>query len=945
MGRPKKDNPDRITTSVFEPRLDAAAKRMDVGGFLIPVTNTLTALLWGFANHPSPKAKEFYFWRVADLLWNRDDLPEKMFVKHPWAEQIVHECINEKYLAIGGAASCVAGDTRMLNPLTGESPTIQSLCESNTRPWVQTLNGPVLADVPYLKGTKQLFEYKLSNGGSFRCTEDHRLLTPFGWRYAKQTTVGSEIFGYVPCHPPTTSDNALSDPQQGGQRCSEKVADSRCGYRHVTHLGGAQLQWARENARETPPSLGGAQKYNAYVSERRGDPCSELPRSRPYLLGDPSTHSGAHRTSSLGTLWLRRFASKTSSLLRPLFRRHGQSQQESNRQRTSSGPSQRSARRPSGGFCDPYEELPPRADSRVCPLCQCAYPTYPQQGECCPTPETGVGYHPTSSCVSTNDHQSSYGLMVELVQVVSITNVGVHDFYDLNVPVEHHYFAEGSVHHNSGKSHTLAGYGIIRWLSSPKDTLVLFTSTTLREARKRVWGSVISLLSVVEGAPINVRDSIGSANYVDEKGQTFDRAGLSLIAAERSRTREAIGKFIGLKQKHVLLIGDELGELSPAITNAALSNLSKNPVFEFKGASNPASRFDAFGEWSTPKDGWETVTPEMDDEWRTKWGGKYIRLDGERSPNVAAGEVLYPFLPTIEKIAEDKALLGEKSRAYYRMVRAVFFDSDETEGIYSESELVSGGAMAKIGFRGPTTLIAGVDPAFTNGGDRTVMYLARVGQFETGQYGFQFESCISFNDDTTNKAVPRTYQIVHQIRDACIRFGVKPENLAVDATGAGSPFCDVLAGEWSDQFLRVQFGGKASDRRVSMNSKLVGEELYVNRVSELWFVGKEFIRTQQLKGVDLDLAKEMCNRQYEMVKSGTLRVKIESKIDVKARVGASPDLGDAAFITLELARQRHGLVAVDPPKNQDTGFFSKPPRTMRDLDIVSRSHHAQLIYD
>ena len=602
MGRPKKAKTEKATASVFEPRIDKDSNKMDVGGYLIPVTNTLTALLWGFANHPSNKAKEYYFWRAADLLWNRDDLPEHMFLKHPWAEQIVHECINEKYLAIGGAAS-------------------------------------------------------------------------------------------------------------------------------------------------------------------------------------------------------------------------------------------------------------------------------------------------------------------------------------------------------SGKSHTLAGYGIIKWLARPRDTLVLLTSTTLREARKRVWGSVISLLSVIEGAPINIRDSIGSANYVDENGQTFDRAGLSLIAAEKSRTREAIGKFIGLKQKHVILIGDELGELSPAITNAALSNLSKNPNFEFKGASNPASRFDAFGEWSTPKDGWDAVTPEVDDEWRTKWGGKYIRLDGERSPNVAAGQVIYPFLPTIEKIEEDKALLGEKSRAYYRMVRAVFFDSDETEGIYGEAELTKSGAMKKMGFRGSTTLIAGVDPAFTNGGDRTVMYFARVGQFDNGQFGIQFEGSQQLNDDTSNKAVPRTYQIVHQIRDTCIRMGIKPENVAIDSTGAGSPFCDVLAGEWSDQFLRVQFGGKASDRRVSMNSQLTGEELYTNRVSELWFVGKEFLRTEQIKGIDLDLAKEMCNRQYEMVKSGTLRVKIETKAELKSRVGQSPDLGDAAFIALDLARQRHGLVAVDAPKDSGAGLFGRSPRTLRDLDIVSRSKHSQMIYD
>jgi hypothetical protein len=421
---------------------------------------------------------------------------------------------------------------------------------------------------------------------------------------------------------------------------------------------------------------------------------------------------------------------------------------------------------------------------------------------------------------------------------------------------------------------------------------------------------------------------------------------LSLIAAEKSRTREAIGKFIGLKQKHVILIGDELGELSLAIRQAALANLSKNPRFEFKGLSNPASRFDAFGDWSTPKDGWESITPEVDDEWTTKWGGKYIRLDGERSPNILAGETVYPFLPTIEKVEEDKLLLGEKSRAYMRMVRAVFFDSDETEGIYGESEIMKAGAMKTVEFKGQTTLIAGIDPAFTNGGDRTIMYTARVGYDTVGQYGIQFEDCIHLNDDATNKAIPRTYQIVHQIRDKCKALGIKPEDVAVDSTGAGSPFCDVLAGEWSDQFLRVQFGGKASDKRVSMNSRLTGEELYMNRVSELWFVGKEFLRTNQMHGLSTDLAKEMCSRRYDMVKSGTLRVKVESKVELKQRAGQSPDMADAAFIALDLARARHGLVAVDPPKDASNGVaFFRQTRTMKDLDVVARSRMTHAIYD
>jgi hypothetical protein len=474
---------------------------------------------------------------------------------------------------------------------------------------------------------------------------------------------------------------------------------------------------------------------------------------------------------------------------------------------------------------------------------------------------------------------------------------------------------------SSGKSHTMAAWGIVQWLSQPRDTLVLMTSTTLREARKRIWGSVMSLLSVIEGAPIKIRDSIGNAAYIDERGVLIERAGLSLIAAEKSKTREAIGKFIGIKQKRVILIGDELSELSEAILNAGLTNLSKNPSFQMIGMSNPNSRFDAFGVWSEPKSGWESIDTQTADEWTTKWGGKYIRLDGERSPNILLGEVKYPWLPTAEKLEEDRILLGPESRGYLRMVRAIFFDSDETTGIYSEAEMVKSGCLADVDWADKPTTVAGIDPAFTNGGDRTIMYTAEVGYARNGQYVCKLGEAIHLNDDATNKAVPRTYQIVHQIIDHCKRRDISPNNVALDSTGAGAPFCDVLAGEWESSFMRVTFGGKASDKRVSMNSQLTGVELYVNRVSELWFVGKELMRTKQLYGISSDLAKEMCARNYDMVKTGSLKVKIESKPEFKARFGRSPDLADAAFLALDCARQRLGMVAIDPPKDVDGKGF------------------------
>tara|TARA_R110000824_G_scaffold51312_1_gene143223 strand:+ start:15744 stop:17531 length:1788 start_codon:yes stop_codon:yes gene_type:complete len=511
----------------------------------------------------------------------------------------------------------------------------------------------------------------------------------------------------------------------------------------------------------------------------------------------------------------------------------------------------------------------------------------------------------------------------------------------IRAALENKYLAVGGSA-SSGKSHTMAAWGIVNWLSQPQDTLVLMTSTTLREARKRIWGSVMSLLSVIDDAPIKIRDSIGNASYVNEKDILIERAGLSLISAEKSKTKEAVGKFIGIKQKRVILIGDELSELSEAILNAGLTNLSKNPSFQMIGMSNPSSRFDAFGIWSTPKDGWDSVDTNTADEWDTKWNGKYLRLDGERSPNILAGETIYPWLPTQEKLDEDKALLGVESRGYMRMVRAVFFDSDETTGIYTENELTTSGSMRPVEWQSSPISLCGIDPAFTNGGDRTIMYTAQCGYDKSGQYVIEFGQAIHLNDDATNKAVPRTYQIVRQIKEKCEKLKIPPENVSVDSTGAGAPFCDVLAGEWSNRFMRVSFGGKASEKRVSANSKLIGTELYVNRVSELWFVGKELMRTRQVFGVNSDLAQEITARNYDMVKGSTLRMKIESKPEFKSRFGRSPDLADAAFLALDCARQRLGLVAVDPPEGGD-GAPLRQRRTIKSLGGALQNAEATLV--
>jgi len=513
--------------------------------------------------------------------------------------------------------------------------------------------------------------------------------------------------------------------------------------------------------------------------------------------------------------------------------------------------------------------------------------------------------------------------------------------YTVREALKEKYLAIGGAA-NSAKSHTMAGFAIISWLADPSNTLVLITSTTLTEARKRIWGSVIRLMTVIEDiAPCKIRDSIGSIAYKNEGGTLFDTAGLSLIAGDKSKARQASAKFIGIKAPKIIVIADELSELSPSIIESCMANLSKNENLQVKAMSNPNSMFDAFGDWATPKGGWDSVNVLQDDEWRTSRGGKYIRLDGERSPNVLAGKVLYPYLPTIEQLEEDRAVLGPESRGYMRMVRAIFFDSDDEEVVFSEQEIANSGSTNKVrAWNGPPNRVAGLDPGFTNGGDRCVLYTGLVGyDADTNAMVFELENYHLLFDDANDKTTSRSLQIAKQVKTLCTKLKVPPENLAVDATGAGEPFCDVVAGEWSNRFIRVQFGGKATDKRVSDVHRRTGTELYANRVSELWYVGKELNRTRQLKGVTPEFANEIVKRTFELTKAlNNLRVRIESKDSFKQRIGRSPDLADAGFLALDAARTRYGLTAIEPIDYKDNDIRLNMPRPHRKI-----SHYADAL--
>lgn len=473
-----------------------------------------------------------------------------------------------------------------------------------------------------------------------------------------------------------------------------------------------------------------------------------------------------------------------------------------------------------------------------------------------------------------------------------------------------HRFLSVSGCGSSGKTDFFAVWAIVNWLCDPTGTLVLVTSTTLKESRKRIWGAVVDYFQALPDAVRVIGklvDSYGQIKLAESTGiKSSDRCGIALIPGERKREKEAVKNFIGLKNRRVILVADELPELSPAIMHAVKTNLTHNDYVQAIGMGNPASYWDAHGVFSTPKKGWKSITP-ADFEWETLWGWA-IRFDAELSPNIVMGnDRLYPFLPTSHRLEEAKRDLGEGTFGFWRMWKGFWCPEGAESTVYSETEIFYYNAHdTEVKWVRPPIPISGLDAGYTSGGDRSIAFFALFGEEAgTGKSVLLFTEYLLVKDDPLEKVLPRSHQIIRNWRKECEKRNVLPQNAGVDATGAAA-FADLVATEWSPLVSRVHFGGKSSAKTVG-EDKVPANTRYGNRVTELWFTFREYMQGHQIRGLsDPDYCRELTSRKYAQSKQGdTLVVTVETKILMKSRTGQSPDIADAGFVVMAVAQTKH----------------------------------------
>ena len=466
---------------------------------------------------------------------------------------------------------------------------------------------------------------------------------------------------------------------------------------------------------------------------------------------------------------------------------------------------------------------------------------------------------------------------------------------------------------NTSKTRNIVGYACLWWLCDPLNSSVTLCSTTIKALRKRGWAEVQSFHTSIPGARLgHMVDSkmMWQSRQGDDKHCIFGRA------VEEGAISKVADDIKGVHTTRQMVIIDEATAVPPAIFDACTNLYSYPREFILVMIGNPRSRMDEFGKFCEPKGGWDTVSLE-DEEWETGpklngLNGLVIRFDAEKSPNIKEGRLVSKHLPTKETVEARKRSPGwENDPGYWSNSRGFWAPEGMIKTIFTETMMLAYDGAGRHKFTGENFRIIGfLDPART--GDRPTLRFGGLGQIEGGKWGLEWCPPIVLVVNAKSR-IPIDYQIVSSVKKEAGNivwrgtpgYRCEPRHFGIDCGGGGADLTDIFQREWSPDIMRIEFGGSASTDACSYENLTPANEKYRNKRAEMHFRARAALEAGQLKGIDLETAKELCTLEFDEARSSNSNqglLCLISKQDYKARYKKSCDLSDAGVGLLQVAR-------------------------------------------
>lgn len=473
----------------------------------------------------------------------------------------------------------------------------------------------------------------------------------------------------------------------------------------------------------------------------------------------------------------------------------------------------------------------------------------------------------------------------------------------------------------STKTSTASKFALCFYSVWPKGTTILISSTDMRGLEMRVFGRIKSLIENARNRydwfPGNVIDSkkVIATDDIEENDIRDLRDGLTCIPClSSSGGFVGLGKYIGIHNTRLLFIGDEFQLMQASILDA-IPNLLNNPFAKFIFLGNPLAQNDPLDRVSEPVDGWGAIgIPKKTVSWKCKYmDGVCLNLPGLDSPNFDYPEDRPDKFKFMVGRAREKLVresYGEGSVQYTSQILGV-----RVQGLTARKVITRDIVEKFNAFRSPIwendsiTKIYAIDAAYGSiGGDKCIGGYCEFGR-ELGSktiFNIGPQKVIPIQPLTST---PPDDQIALFVRQECESENIPPENVFFDGR---TMLMSAFARLWSPKCNPIDFGGRVTNRPVSLDMKILDEESgttrvklcnehYTKFVTELWFSLRYAIESGQVCGMTEDILNDAIPREYK-ISRGNL-IEIESKHDTRKRTGVSPDRTDHVVTALEGARR------------------------------------------
>ena len=464
------------------------------------------------------------------------------------------------------------------------------------------------------------------------------------------------------------------------------------------------------------------------------------------------------------------------------------------------------------------------------------------------------------------------------------------------------------------KSNDYGCFAVLDWITDPTQTVTMMASTTREMLKIRSYESVVRYFSILKRNPyflVPGKESRTSCAILNESDPDNDTGGHTTTTVKASIRGVAVndgGSIQGAHLPYVRLILDEMA-LMRQKTFDERTNLSIGATdFRFFGLANPESLFDLSARASVPLEGWASVD-EMTEEWRSRYG-KVRHHNGFKSPAITEpdGAKKYPYLINQKQI---DVILNEEhgnddSPKVWTMVKGFPPPQGLERTVLTEADLVTYGAQDSSPWAAglnPIT-VAALDAAFTHDGDGCVLQFASVGRVAPGVPAIVMGEKVYLTIESSSKR-PVTEQIVNQVREHLERLNVPVTLLAVDDSGTQS-VADAIEMAIGLGVTRYNYANRPSDN-VTLGGRDKYSDRYADKVTELWVLASEFVRSRQIRGLDAEAGKYLTSRRF-VRRARNARLALEGKKDFKKRTGGrSPDEGDAAAMVCGIVRDVLGF--------------------------------------